>query len=150
MAYEEFSLQLDETLELKTTINVVEKKIIFRFSYQGINYYFVAKCTDASTSRWIYVLTGCMRHAWSSALTMTGVPHDEIKIWKITRSTTHLEIVCNGVRVANFNFRTDFTGGFSSCSETWGQSNAIQFEFVSWGLYDDDDHLFMRITSTGM
>ena len=87
-----------------------------------------------------------MRNAWNNARIMDGVPDDEIKIWQITRTSSSLVVVCNGVTVLNFNFQTDYIEGYSSCYESWTQSTAIQFNY---GMYGDTSHLFMRIARVG-
>ena len=90
---DQYSLKLHQTLEVKTTSNLQNSRIILEFKDGENEFYLKFKCADISSSTWIYVLQGCMKHRnnWRSALTMTGVPHDEIKIWKITRTTTHLK-----------------------------------------------------------
>lgn len=146
---DQYSLKLHQTLELKTTSNLQNSRIILEFKDGENEFYLKFKCTDVSSSTWIYVLQGCMKHRsnWRSALTMTGVPHDEIKIWKITRTTTHLRVVCNGVTVVNFNFATDYRDRYRSCSETWGQSTEAKIYFPRLGLYRDE--IFMRVLSPG-
>ena len=88
-----------------------------------------------------------MANAWNYIdHAMTGVPSDEIKVWQITRTSTSLLVVCNGMTVLNFNFATDYKDGYSSCYDSWTQSTAIQFYF---SVYGDTNHLFMRITRNG-
>ena len=89
-----------------------------------------------------------MEGSWSSGITVSGVPGDTIKVWRITRTSTSLIIVCNGVTVLNFNFATDFKDGYSSCYDIWRQFTAIQF-YLSHLMYDDSSHLFMRIAENG-
>ena len=79
---------------------------------------------------------------------MNSVPNDEIKVWQITRTSTSLVVVCNGVTVLNFNFHTDYADGYSGCYELWGKSTAIQF-YYSGEMYGDTSHLFMRIAREG-
>ena len=93
-------------------------------------------------------MSGCMHNNWGYALTMDGVPSDEIKVWQITRTSTSLVVVCNGVTVLNFNFQTDYRDDFSTCYESWTQSTAIQF-YYSGNMYGDTSHLFMRIARNG-
>ena len=76
---------------------------------------------------------------------MDELSSDPIKVWQITRTSTSLIIVCNGVTILNFNFATDYRDGYSSCHEIWGLSTATQFRIPRWGTYGDGSHLFMKI-----
>ena len=38
---------------------------------------------------------------------LNNVPPDKVKHWIITKTSTHLNVVCNKVTVLNFNFATD-------------------------------------------
>ena len=142
---------VNETLELKTTANLLEAGITINFvsesdtnSTQNLTF----KCTDLSLSTWTFHLTGCMADGWSSAFTVNGIPNDDIKVWQITRTSTNLVIVCNGVRLMSFNFATDYKDGYSTCQKTWGQFTAIQFT-SSDEMYNDTSHLFIRIANNG-
>ena len=100
-------------------------------------------------ANWIYVITGCMYNYWSSARTMNSVPNDEIKVWQITRTSTSLVVVCNGVTVVNFNFATDYIDGKSRCHEIWtAESNAIVFNHPH-GIYGYSGPITMRIINDG-
>ena len=144
-----YSLSQDETLELKTTTNLVQTKIAISFTPpQEGTIYIVFKCVDLSLSKWVYVITECMADAWNDNHAMTGVPSDEIKVWQITRTSTSLVVVCNGVTVLNFNFHTDYRDDFSTCYESWTQTTAIQF-YYNGDMYGDTSHLFMRIERHG-
>ena len=140
-----YSLELSRTLELKTTMNQVEAPITVYFIFpkdetQYINF----KCTDLTSSRWILVITRCMTDSWDEAQPLTGVPSDQTKVWRITRTETSLLVECNGVTVLNFNFASDYKNGFSSCHSLWTRhSTAIKFNW-SGGLYKNNGHLSMR------
>ena len=105
------------------------------------------ECTKVSSRTWVFAVEGCMDNYWNSPLPMDGVSSDPIKVWQITRYSTSLVIVCNGVTVLNFNFDPDYTyrDGDRSCHEIWGQSTATQFQIPRWGKYGDGSHLFMKI-----
>ena len=143
----DYDLQLGETLELKTTTNEQGYQIIFHYSsptyydngkYLAIGYY-------KWSTTWTYVIGKCIPDDWLDALTMNGVPSDETKVWQITRTSTNLVVVCNGVTVVNFNFATDYTSGLSGCYESWNrESTSISFSW-SHGLYLPG-HLFLRIS----
>ena len=86
-----------------------------------------------------------MTDSWGSAITLNRVPTDSTKVWQITRTSTSLAVVCNGVTVLNFNFAYDYRNGYNRCHELWTrESNTIQFNW-SGGMYGDTSHLFMRI-----
>ena len=148
-----YSLSLDETLELKTTTNLVQSPITVYFVFPPdsiYSFYFINfKCIDLYSNTWIAVIRGCMRDSWSSAITLNSVPTDSTKVWQITRTSTSLVVVCNGVTVLNFNFWRDYRDGYNRCHELWTrESNTIQFNW-SGGLYGDTRHLYMRISREG-
>ena len=144
-----YSLSQYESLELKTTTNLLNKVIVISFNPPpGSTIFLSFKCVDLSLSKWAYIVKGCVANAWNNDRFMNGVPSDEMKVWQITRTSTSLVVVCNGVTVLNFNFATDYIEGYSSCSDSWTQSTAIQF-YYSGGMYGDTSHLFMRIARNG-
>ncbi|XP_063693764.1 uncharacterized protein LOC134825479 isoform X2 [Bolinopsis microptera] len=140
-----YSLELSQTLELKTTMNQVEAPITVYFIFpedetQFINF----KCTDLNSSRWILMIKQCMTDSWDAAQPLNGVSSDQIKVWRITRTETSLLVECNGVTVLIFNFASDYKDGFSSCHSFWTRhSKAIKFNW-SGGLYKNNGHLSMR------
>ena len=90
-----------------------------------------------------------MQNNWNDERTMKGVPSDEIKVWQITRTSKSLVVVCNGVKVLNFNFATDYKDGYSSCSDSWTQSTAIQLNYYRGEVNDITSQLFIRIVRNG-
>ena len=90
-----------------------------------------------------------MTDSWTPYQYMNGVPSDEIKVWQITRTSTSLVVVCNGVTVLNFNFATDYRDGHDRCHELWTrQSTAIVFNY-SHGMYGSYGPMLMRIPGYG-
>ena len=88
-----------------------------------------------------------MDNSWGSAIIMQNVPADYTKVWQITRISTSLVIVCNGVTVVNFNFATDFKDGFSGCLGLWtSKSTAVAFTHA-YGVYGTNGPMVMRINS---
>ena len=138
-------LRLDETLELRTTRNQVEAPITVYFVFPSDEWKFVNfKCTDINSNRWICVIKYCMTDSWATNKPLIGVPRDETKVWRITRTSTSLIIECNGRTVLNFNFATDYMNGFSQCRNTWTRrSEKIKFNW-SGGLYKNNGYLLMR------
>ncbi|XP_063679506.1 uncharacterized protein LOC134815005 isoform X1 [Bolinopsis microptera] len=140
-----YSLELSQTLELKTTMNQVEAPITVYFIFpEDETQYINFKCTDLNSSRWILVIQQCMPDSWDAAQPLNGVSSDHIKVWRITRTETSLLVECNGVTVLIFNFASDYKEGFSSCHSFWTRhSTAIKFNW-SGGLYKNNGHLSMR------
>ncbi|XP_063679507.1 uncharacterized protein LOC134815005 isoform X2 [Bolinopsis microptera] len=140
-----YSLELSQTLELKTTMNQVEAPITVYFIFpEDETQYINFKCTDLNSSRWILVIQQCMPDSWDAAQPLNGVSSDQIKVWRITRTETSLLVECNGVTVLIFNFASDYKDGFSSCHSFWTRhSTAIKFNW-SGGLYKNNGHLSMR------
>ena len=143
---------LNETLELKTTANLLEKRIILKLNFMteldhssDKNYAFYFKNIDVSLNKWVFAIEECMDNYWTTFIPMEGVPRDRIKVWQITRRSDGLIIVCNGVTVVNFNFQSDYRDGYDSCQEIWGQSSETTFYFPRWGTYGDSSQLLMRI-----
>ena len=61
------------------------------------------------TNQWIYYIEGCSFTPNSdSRQLLKNVPADKFKHWIITKTSTHLKVVCNRVTVLNFNFATDY------------------------------------------
>ena len=50
---------------------------------------------------------------------LNNVPADKFKHWIITKTSTHLKVVCNKVTVLNFNFATDYKPGSENCHQVW-------------------------------
>ena len=50
---------------------------------------------------------------------MPLVPRDKVKHWIITKTCTHLKVVCNNVTVLNFNFATDYSPGKETRHQVW-------------------------------
>ena len=72
--------------------------------------WFEMRCENINTSQWSYVIGGCTvgRH---NTQYLDSVPPDKVKHWIITKTCTHLKVVCNNVTVLNFNFATDYSPG---------------------------------------
>ena len=133
-------------MELKTTANLYDQRIIldyiFPLDYVDEKHFINFKCINISSSTWIYDIRGCMKSLWTPYRYMNGVPSDEIKVWQITRTSTSLVVVCNGVIVLNFNFLTDYKDGYSSCYESWTRESDFIFLNSADGPYGQ---LQMRI-----
>ena len=69
-----------------------------------------------------------MLDSWGTPNSLNGVPNDNTRVWKITKTAAALIMVCNGVTVLNFKFASDYLNGFTNCHNDWtGQSTSIYF-----------------------
>ena len=149
---ETYPLQSGQRLELKTTANLEGYGIIFHYPHayynnNGYNIYFAIGYYMWSTT-WTYVVGQCTPGYWDQAIPMTGVPSDEIKVWQITRTSTSLVVVCNGVTVVNFIFATDYSDGHAWCPTPWTNGySSIRFDWSGSSAMYGSGYLFMRIIS---
>ena len=140
-----YNLLLQETLELKTTQNEEGSDIIISFQFEhyddlSLTFY----CDDKTISRWKFIIQECMTDSRITALDMDAVVSDEQKSWLITRTSTKLIVLCNGITVVDFNFATDYTDGFSDCQKYWtSKSTAIYFAHEN-GIYGNTGPMVMR------
>ena len=87
-----------------------------------------------------------MTTSWRNAQSLTGVPEDPTKVWKITRTHTNLLVACNDVTDLNFNFATDYMDGYSNCQSLWTrESKSISFN-CKIGMYGNNNLLSIRTT----
>ena len=134
-----YDLRKGGTLNLKTTANHDEHEIRVNYLISGKYYYLVFGFRLWSTT-WTYVIDDCTIENWREALYMNGIPSDEIKVWQITKTSTSLVVVCNGVTVANFIFAVD---GRSGCHEVWSREST-SFRLSMDSMYRAGT-LFLRI-----
>ncbi|XP_063690662.1 uncharacterized protein LOC134823202 isoform X2 [Bolinopsis microptera] len=73
---------------------------------------------DAKTNQWSYYIGGCTALRVNKQF-LNNVPADKFKHWIITKTSTHLKVVCNRVTVLNFNFATDYTPGSENSHQVW-------------------------------
>ena len=71
-------------------------------------------------SQWTYFIGKCTKRGWN-AYYLTTVPSDKVKHWIITKTSTHLKIVCNKVTVLNFNFATDCDPDMRTGKDIWSR-----------------------------
>ena len=74
----------------------------------------------SNSSRWNYFIGKCTKRIWNTYY-LTTVPSDKVKHWIITKTSTHLKIVCNKVTVLNFNFTTDCDPGMRTGKDIWSR-----------------------------
>ena len=73
---------------------------------------------DENTNQWSYFIEGCTPHSFNTQF-LNNVPTDKLKHWIITKTSTHIKIVCNRVTVLNFNFATDYKPGYENSHQVW-------------------------------
>ena len=81
-----------------------------------------------------------------SYVAFTNMPAENIRVWTITKTTTSLALVCNGVEIFNFAFSE---ASKSKCVPRWGGDKVEAIKFVSdtWG--DDTASDKYRAKPTG-
>ena len=73
---------------------------------------------DVKTNQWSYYIWGCTPNSVNTQF-LNNVPADKLKHWIITKTSTHLKVVCNRVTVLNFNFATDYKPGSENSHQFW-------------------------------
>ena len=79
---------------------------------------FGMRCENITSSQWSYYILGCTVLGYNVQF-LNNVPPDKIKHWIITKTSTHLNIVCNKVTVLNFNFATDSHPNKTNGKDIW-------------------------------
>ena len=89
--------------------------------------WFTMRCENVNTSQWSYVIGGCTVVNYNTQY-LGSVPPDKVKHWSITKTCTHLKVVCNNVTVLNFNFATDYSPGYGIRHQVWlKRCSAVKF-----------------------
>ena len=73
---------------------------------------------DVKSNQWSYYIMGCTPNSANKQF-LNNVPADKLKHWTITKTSTHLKVVCNRVIVLNFNFATDYKPGSENSHQVW-------------------------------
>ena len=73
---------------------------------------------DVNTNQWSYYIEGCTPNYVNTQF-LNNVPAAKLKHWIITKTSTHLKVVCNRVTVLNFNFATDYKQGSENSHQVW-------------------------------
>ena len=96
---------------------------------ERVQRWFGMRCEDTTSSQWSYNIHGCTVTNYNVQF-LNNVPPDQVKHWIITKTSTHLNIVCNKVTVLNFNFATDSHPNKTNGKDIWcrdGESVVIGF-----------------------
>ena len=131
---EDYSLLPRESVQLITTDNELKKDIDVLYTLSGegstAKSYFCIRCENVDTSQWSYIIEGCTVGNYNTQY-LNNVPFDKVKHWIITKTSTHLKVVCNKVTVLNFNFATDYTPGNENGHQIWSK-RCTTVEFYSY------------------
>ena len=79
---------------------------------------FEMRCENTTSSQWSYNIHGCTVTNYNVQF-LNNVPPDQVKHWIITKTSAHLNIVCNKVTVLNFNFATDSHPNKTNGKDIW-------------------------------
>ena len=134
MSGNNYHLVSDNSLQLITIENKVTSiRVAYNFKSAdgrttGRN--FVINCRDEAGSQWSYFIEECTQRRWNWQRVLRNVPSEELKHWIITKSSTHLKVVCNKLTVLNFNFATDCDPDKRTGKDIWsGESDSCQLFF---------------------
>ena len=114
----------DEPVQFITTDNVLEKYIVVWYTLpeEGSTDHelrrFYMRCENKDTNQWGYRMSECTVNNYNSQY-LDSVPPDKVKHWIITKTCTHLKVVCNNVTVLNFNFATDYSPANETSHQVW-------------------------------
>ena len=76
------------------------------------------RCENITSSKWSYCIARYTIYVYNAQF-LNNVPPDKVKHWIITKTSTHLNIVCNKVTVLNLNFATDSDPDKTDGKDTW-------------------------------
>ena len=118
----DYPLLPDEPVQFITTDNELQKPIGVWYTLPGDSSTdgkgFYMRCENIDTSQWSYGIRGCTVESWNTQY-FDSVSPDKVKHWIITKTCTHLKVVCNNVTVLNFNFATDYSPGKETSHQVW-------------------------------
>ena len=103
---------------------------------------FAMKCENVELSQWSYYIAGCTEGNWNIDF-LNNVPPDKVKNWIITKTSTHLKVVCNRVTVLNFNFAVDCDSDKRDGEKVWSL-NAKSFNFDMYSKYVNSNQMIVR------
>ena len=103
---------------------------------------FGIRCENVNLSRWSYFIEGCNISGWNTQF-LNNVPLDNVKNWIITKTSTHLKVVCNRVTVLNFNFSVDCVKEIKDGDKLWS-FKAKSFTFYIDSKYCSSKQMLVR------
>ena len=120
--YKLYPLLPDEPVQFITTDNELQERIGVLYTLPGEGSTdekgFYMRFENINTSQWSYGINGCTVVSYNTQY-LDSVPPDKVKHWIITKTCTHLKVVCNNVTVLNFNFATDYSPGNETSHQVW-------------------------------
>ncbi|XP_063689755.1 uncharacterized protein LOC134822566 isoform X3 [Bolinopsis microptera] len=118
----DYPLLPDEPVQFITTDNELQKHIGVYYTLPGEGRtderMFIMRCENINTSQWSYLIEGYTVFSFNTQY-LDSVPPDKVKHWIITKTCTHLKVVCNNVTVLSFNFATDHSPGHETSHQIW-------------------------------
>ena len=133
-------------LEMVTTKNCVDKLIRFDFYFRRRNWNFNStlrlyiKLHNVKLDLWSCVIEKCTEFKFRKNL-LKNVPNHDVKLWRITKTTSNMEILCNGVTVLDFNFEADSADSYKECDIKWSE---IPYSVDVYNQFSE--HMFVRAT----
>ena len=143
----DYSFLDGQSVQLITTDNVLELGDIYFFitlSGQGGSNVkqFAMRCENVELSQWSYFIDGCTERNWNKQF-LNNVPPDKVKNWIITKTSSHLKVICNRVTVLNFNFAVDCDSDKRNGEELWSLK-AKSFTFYPYCKYLTSNQMLVR------
>jgi hypothetical protein len=100
--------------------------------------WFGMRCESGADSKWSYIIGGCTCNSYNVRF-LDNVPVDKLKLWTITKTSTHLKVVCNKVTVLNFNFANDCDSDKKDGVQLWSRNSG------SFEVFYNSSSLSMRV-----
>ncbi|XP_063689766.1 uncharacterized protein LOC134822571 isoform X3 [Bolinopsis microptera] len=128
-----YPLLPDEPVQVITTDNELQEYIDvwYTLHVEGSTdeMWISMRCENEDTNQWSYQIRGCTVESWNTQF-LNSVPPDKVRHWIITKTCTHLKVVCNNVTVLSFNFATDYSPGNETSHQIW-LKNCSNLNFYS-------------------
>ena len=125
------SLLPDQSVELITAVDSEREGAIaviytLRVGQHTENRYFmINSVSNGYNTVWNFKIQGNIVDICDEIF-LCKVPPDEVKHWHITKSASHLKIVCNNETVLNFDF-LNYSPGFGNEYQVWsGKHTAVK------------------------
>ena len=112
VSHSKYPLISGDTVNLLTTENGMNQRFYVLYDFvtkrpanspEWCNYYISIRLDSPAESRWSYIVCGCTVPQYGKMF-LDNVPDDNIKHWKITKTSSQLIVKCNNVIVLDFNY----------------------------------------------
>ena len=135
-----------QSVQLITAVNILQGCIELKYVLAGQGgskeKYFAVRCENIQFSQWSYYIEGCNGENWNKHF-LNNVPLDKVKNWIITKTSSHLKVICNRVTVLNFNFAVDCDSDKKNGEQVWSLK-AKSFRFYQHGQYLTSKQMLVR------